>query len=97
MQLPNRQIADGATSPVQEDMFEIQVEHRIRHSKINAERIIVRVSQAKLAYHNRTQERRINLVDVNGKAFLASSRPNPPANALGNGEWRKPNRQQRCH
>jgi hypothetical protein len=76
-------------------MFEIQVERRIRDCQINAERAIVRVSQAKLPYHNRTEEWCIDLVDVNNEAFLARSPPNPPANTMRNGKWRKPNRQQR--
>jgi hypothetical protein len=76
-------------------MFEVQVEHRVPDSEINTERVIVRVCQAKLANHNRTQERRLDLVDVNSEALLPRSPPNPPANAMGNGAWRKPNRRQR--
>jgi hypothetical protein len=95
MQFPNGQVADGAASSVQEDMFEIQVEHCIRDGEINAECVIVRVSQAKLADYNGTQKRCIDLVDVNSEALLPSSPPNPPANAMGNGKWRKPNCQQR--
>jgi len=95
MQFTNREILDGATSCVQEDMFEIQVKHRIRDCKIDAERVIVRVSQPKLVDRNRTQKRCIDLVDVNSEALLAGSPPNPPANTVGDGKWRKPNRQQR--
>lgn len=95
MQLPNRQVADGAASSVQEDMFEIQVEPCIRDGEINAECVIVRVSQAKLADYNGTQKRCIDLIDVNREALLPSSPPNPPANTMGNSKWRKPNCQQR--
>jgi hypothetical protein len=95
MQFPNRQITNGAASSVQKDMFEIQVEHCIRDGEINAKRGIMRVSQPKLADHNRAQERRLDLVDVNSEALLPSSPQNPPANTMGNREWRKPNRQQR--
>jgi hypothetical protein len=76
-------------------MFEIQFEPRIRGREINAERAITRASQVKMANHNRTQKRRIDLVDVNNEAFLPGSPPNPQANAIGNSKWRKPNRQQR--
>jgi hypothetical protein len=95
MQFPNRQIADGATSSVQQDMFEIQIEDGVRDGEINAERAIMCVSQAKLADHNGMQKRCLDLVDVNGEALLPSSPQNPPANAMGNSEWRGPNRQQR--
>jgi hypothetical protein len=76
-------------------MFEIQVEHYVRDGEINAERVIVRGCQVKLADRNRTQERCIDLVDVNREAFLLGSPPNPPANAMGNGKRRKANCQQR--
>jgi hypothetical protein len=95
MQFLNRQIADGAASSVQEDMFEIQVDQCLRDGEVNAERVIVHVSQAKLADYNGPQKRCIDVVDVNSEALLPSSPPNPPANAMGNGKWRKPNCQQR--
>jgi hypothetical protein len=95
MQFPNRQIADGATSSVKEDMFEVHIERRIRDSKIDAERAIVCVSQAKLPDRNRTQERCIDLVDINNEALLSRSPPNPPTNTMGDGKWRKPECQQR--
>jgi hypothetical protein len=95
MQFPNRQIADGATSSVKQDMLEVQVERRIRDFKIDAERVIVCVSQAKLPDRNRTQERCIDLVDINNEALLFRSPPNPPTNTMGDGKWRKPKCQQR--
>jgi hypothetical protein len=95
MQFPNRQIANGATSSVKEDMFEVHIERRIRDCKIDAERVIVCVSQAKLPDRNRTQERCIDLVDINNEALLSRSPPNPPTNTMGDGKWRKPKRQQR--
>jgi hypothetical protein len=76
-------------------MFEIQIECRIRDCEIDAESAIVLGSQAKLANRNRAQERCIDLVDINREPLLARSPPNPPANAMGNGAWRKPNRRQR--
>jgi len=48
-------------------MLEVQVERRVRDCKIDAERVIVGVSQAKLPDSNRTQERCIDLVDVNNE------------------------------
>jgi hypothetical protein len=95
MQFPNRQIANGATSSVKEDMFEVHIERRIRDCKIDAERVIVCVSQAKLPDCNRTHERCIDLVDINNEALLSRSPPNPPTNTMGDGKWRKPKRQQR--
>jgi len=76
-------------------MFEIKVEERFPDCKIDAERIIVRVCQAKLADHNGTQKRCIDLVDVNSEALLSRPPPNPPTNTVGDGKWRKPDRQQR--
>jgi hypothetical protein len=90
MQFPDRQVANGATSSVEKDMFEIQVEDRIHDCKVNAQRVVVRVSQAKLADHNGTQKRRIDLVDVDSEALLARPPPNPPTNTVGDGRWRKP-------
>jgi hypothetical protein len=95
MQFPNRQITNGATSSVEEDMLEVQVERCIRDCKIDAERIIVCVSQAKLPDRNLTQERCIDLVDINNEALLSRSPPNPPTNTMGDGKWRKPECQQR--
>jgi hypothetical protein len=77
-------------------MFEIQIEERICDCKVDAERIIVRGSQLKLADHNGTQKRCIDLVDVNSESLLSCSPPNPPTNTVGNGKGRKPDRQQRC-
>src|SRR5438876_12125284 len=96
MQFPNRQITDGATSAVKEDVLEVQLERRIRDCKIDAELVIVCVSQAQLPDRNRTQERCIDLVDINNEALLSRSPPNPPTNTMGNGKWRKPNRDQQC-
>jgi len=76
-------------------MLEVQVERRIRDCKIDAERVIVCVSQAKLPDRNRTQERCIDLVDINNEALLSRSPPNPPTNTMGDGKWRKPECQQR--
>jgi hypothetical protein len=76
-------------------MFEIQIECRIRDCEIDAESAIVLGSQAKLVNRNRAQERCIDLVDINREPLLARSPPNPPANAMGNCEWSKPDRQQR--
>lgn len=95
VQFPDRKIVNGAATSVQEDMFEIQIEHCIRDREINAERVIMRVSQAKLPNHDRPQEWCLYLVDVDREALLPRSPPNPPANAMGNGKWRKPNCQQR--
>ena len=95
MHFSNRQIADDASASVQEDMFKIQAEHRVRDCKIDTERIIVCISQAEFVDHNRAQERCVDFVDVYSEALLPGSPPNPPANAMGNGEWRKPNHQQR--
>jgi hypothetical protein len=95
MQLPNRQIADGATPPVKEDMFEIQVECHVRDCEINAKCVIALVFQAKLMDRNGTQERGINLVDVDSEALLPRSPPNPPTNTVGNSRWHEPDRQQR--
>jgi hypothetical protein len=77
-------------------MFEIQIEERICDCKVDAERVIVRGSQLKLADHNGTQKRCIDLVDVNSESLLSRSPPNPPTNTVGNGKRRKPDRQQRC-
>jgi hypothetical protein len=76
-------------------MFEIQVERRISDCKINAERVVVCVSQAKLPDCDRTQERCIDLVDANSEALLARSPPNPRTNTMGDGKWRKPKCEQR--
>src|SRR2546430_16834293 len=76
VQFPNRQIAYGATSSVKEDMLEVQVERRISDCKVDAQRVIVCVFQAKLPDRNRTQEWCIDLVDVNNKALLSRSPPN---------------------
>jgi hypothetical protein len=76
-------------------MFEIQVEERVRDCKVDAERVIMRVCQAKLADHNGTQKRCIDLVDVNSEALLSCPPQNPPTNTMGNGKWRKPKCQQR--
>jgi hypothetical protein len=95
MQFPNRQITNGATSSVKEDMLEVQVERRIRDCKIDAERVIACVSQAKLPDRNWTQERCVDLVDINNEALLFRSPRNPPTNTMGDGKWRKPERQQR--
>src|SRR5947208_15177556 len=67
MQFPNRQILDGATSAVKEDVLEVQLERRIRDCKVDAEHVIVCVSQAQLPDCNRTQERCIDLVDINNE------------------------------
>jgi hypothetical protein len=76
-------------------MFEIQIEHCIRDREINAERAVMRVSQAKLPNHDWAEERCLDLVDVDRETLLPSSPANPPANAMRNCKWRKPNRQQR--
>lgn len=75
-------------------MFEIQVERCVRESEINTQCVVMRGCQVELPNHNRTQKRCVNPVDVNGEAFLLCSPPNPPANAVRDGKWRKPNRQQ---
>jgi hypothetical protein len=95
MQLPNRQIADGATPPVKEDMFEIQVKCHVRDCEINAKCVIALVFQTKLMDRNGTQEGRIDLVDVDSEALLSRSPPNPPTNTVRNSRWRKPDRQHR--
>ena len=95
MQFPNRQILDGATSAVKEDVLEVQLERRIRDCKVDAEHVIVCVSQAQLPDCNRTQERCIDLVDINNEALLSRFPPNPPTNTMGNRKWRKPKCQQR--
>jgi hypothetical protein len=95
MQLPNRQISDGATSAVKKDVLEVQFERRIRDCKIDAEHVGVCISQAQLPNRNWTQERCIDLVDINNEALLSRSPPNPPTNTMGNGKWRKPKCQQR--
>ncbi len=77
-------------------MFEIQVEERVCDCKVDAERVIMRVSQAKLADHNGTQKRCIDLVDVNGEAFLPCPPRNPPTNTMGNGKRCTPDRDQQC-
>jgi hypothetical protein len=76
-------------------MLEVQVEGHIGDCKIDAERVIVCVSQAKLTDRNRTQERCIDLLDINNETLLSRSPPNPPTNTMGNGKWRKPKCQQR--
>jgi len=95
MQFPNRQILDGATSAVKEDVLEVQLERRIRDCKVDAEHVIVCVSQAQLPDCNRTQERCIDLVDINNEALLSCFPPNPPTNTMGNGKWLKSNCQPR--
>jgi hypothetical protein len=75
-------------------MFEIQVERCVRESEINPQCVVMRGCQVELPNHNRTQKRCINPVDVHGEAFLPCSPPNPPANAVRDGKWRKPNREQ---
>src|SRR5262245_32445719 len=94
VQFPNGQIADGPAPSVKEDMFEVQIEYCIGDREINVERVVVCGGQVKLMNHNGTQERCIDLIDVNGEAFLPGPRPNPPANAMGNSGWRKPHCQQ---
>ncbi|HJX81134.1 MAG TPA: hypothetical protein VJ248_03785, partial [Candidatus Udaeobacter sp.] len=76
-------------------MFEIQVECHIRDCEINAKCVIAIVFQAKLPDRNLTQERCIDLVDINNEALLSRSPPNPPTNTMGDGKWRKPKCQQR--
>jgi hypothetical protein len=71
-------------------MLEAQVERRIGDCKIDAERAIVCVSQAKLPDRNRAQERCVDLLDINNETLLSRSPPNPPTNTMGNGKWRKP-------
>ena len=61
MHFPDRQVANGPTPSVEKDMFEIQVEERVCDCKVDAERVIMRVSQAKLVDHNGTQKRCIDL------------------------------------
>jgi len=80
---------------MQQDMLEIQVERHVRDCEIDAKRVIMRVCQTKPVDRNRTEERCIDLVDINSKALLTRSPPNPPPNAMGNREWCKPDRQQR--
>ena len=82
VQFPNRQIADGATSSVKKDMLEVQVERRIRDCEMDAERVIACVSQAKLPNRDRTQERCIDLVDIDNEALLSRSPRNPPTNTM---------------
>jgi hypothetical protein len=94
-QFPDRKIVNGAASSVQEDMFEIQIEHCIRDGEINAERVVMCVSQAKLPNHDRVQKRCLDLVDVDRETLLPRSPINPPANAMRNGKWRQPDPQQR--
>jgi hypothetical protein len=48
-----------------------------------------------LANQNRAQKRRIYFVDANNQAFLPDGPPDPQANAMRNGKWRKHNRQER--
>jgi hypothetical protein len=72
-------------------MLKVQVERRIRDCKIDAERVIVCVSQAKLPNRNRTEERCIDLVDINNEALLSRSPRDPPTNTMGDCKWRKPN------
>jgi len=74
-------------------MFEIQIEERIRDCQVDAEGVIVRASQLKLADYNGTQKRRVDLVDVNSETLLSRSPPNPPTHTVGDGKWRKPDRQ----
>jgi hypothetical protein len=76
-------------------MFEIQIEHGIRDCKVDAKRVVALVFQAKLMDRHWTQERRIDLVDVNSEALLSRSPPNPPTNTMRNSKWREPDRQQR--
>jgi hypothetical protein len=77
-------------------MFEIQIKERIRDCQVDAERVIVRASQLKLADHNGTQKRRVDLVDVSSETLLSRSPPNPPTHTVRDRKWRKPDRQQRC-
>jgi hypothetical protein len=80
---------------MQEDMFEIQIEHCIRDGEISAERVIMCVPEAELPNHDRAQERCVDLVDADHETLLPRSPPNPPANAMRNGKWRKPDPQKR--
>jgi hypothetical protein len=96
MQFSNRQITDGATSPVEEDMFEIKLEYRVRDRKIDAKLVIVLVFQAKLVDGNGTQERCVDLVDVNSETLLSRSPSNPPTNTMRDSKWREPDRNQQC-
>jgi len=77
---------------VQQDVFEIQLEPRVRGGEINAEPVIMRASQEKTANHNRPQKRRLDLVDGSNETLLPCSLRNPRTNAIRNGKWRKPNR-----
>jgi|SRR6266480_3995599 len=76
-------------------MFEIQGKRYVRNCKINAKRVIVLVFQAKLVDRNGTQERCIDLVDVNNEALLSRSPPNPPTNTMRDSKWIEPDGQQR--
>ena len=43
----------------------------------------------KLTNYNRMQKRRVDLIDSDDEALLASDPPDPQANTIGNGKWRK--------
>ena len=91
----NRKIADGAPAHAQQDALEIQVETRLRYSQIDEECVLWHASHSKTADSDRTQKRRLDLVDVNNEAFVPGFPPDPQPNPIGNGEWGKPNRKQR--
>jgi hypothetical protein len=49
----------------------------------------------KAANHNRLKKRRVDLIETHGEAFLSAFPPDPQAKTIGNGKWRKYNRQKR--
>jgi hypothetical protein len=49
----------------------------------------------KAANHNRLKKWRVDLIDTYGEAFLSAFPPDPQAKTIGNGKWRKHNRQKR--
>src|SRR5947199_9544851 len=91
----NRKSANRAASRAQQNALEIQIEYRLRYSEIDAEGIPRKARHAKAANHDRPQKGSVDFVDGNNEPFLAGFPPGLPPNALGNGPWLKPQRQQR--
>ena len=92
-QFADRKIANHAAARVQKDMLKIQTNPGVGGSQIDTKRIVARTFQAKLANHNRTQKRGVDIFNISNEAFPPGHPPNPQANAIGNSKWRERNRQ----
>jgi len=49
----------------------------------------------KAANHDRLEKRRVDLINAYGEPFLSAFPPDPQAETISNGKWRKRNYQKR--